>query len=146
MSSFTTPLIISPNDDGQTWTLQDPFEYHVGGLGSDWRISVPAGFVTDFASIPRAFWNILPPWGTYGKPAVVHDFLYQAQAYTQVLSDAILFEAMTSIDVVFWKRWTIYGGVRVGGWAAWNQHKRANALKAAGQVPDLIANIVKLGE
>jgi hypothetical protein len=38
-------------------------------------IRVPVGYRTDFASIPRFFWRILPPAGRYGKAAVVHDWL-----------------------------------------------------------------------
>jgi hypothetical protein len=61
MSSFTTRLELSPLDDGRRWELLAPFEYHVGCEGSGIVIVVPAGFVTDFASIPRFLWAILPP-------------------------------------------------------------------------------------
>ena len=36
-------------------------------------------FMTDFASIPRPLWSILPQWGRYGNAAVVHDFGYWTQ-------------------------------------------------------------------
>src|SRR5262245_60709692 len=42
-------------------------------------VNVPAGFVTDFASIPRAFWSLLRPDGRYTHPAIVHDYLYWTQ-------------------------------------------------------------------
>ena len=53
-------------DDGRNWTLLHNFLYH-GPQGS-WI--VPAGFETDFASIPRIFWRLLPPVGRYGKAAL----------------------------------------------------------------------------
>src|SRR5262245_55189884 len=42
-------------------------------------VTVPVGFVTDFASIPRIFWSALPPDGRYTYPAIVHDYLYWTQ-------------------------------------------------------------------
>lgn len=39
-------------------------------------ITVPEGFVTDLASVPRPFWNILPPFGHYDRAAIIHDYLY----------------------------------------------------------------------
>lgn len=37
---------------------------------------VPAGYITDFASIPRPASLLLPPFGLWAEGAVVHDFLY----------------------------------------------------------------------
>lgn len=122
MSSFTTPLIVEAQDDGCTWKLIQPFEYEIGVLGSGAKILVPAGFVTDFASVPQIFWNILPPWGQYGKAAVLHDFLYKTQPVTRALCDSIFLEAMYSLSVPYWKRIAIYLGVRLGGMKAWEGH------------------------
>ncbi|MEM9213525.1 MAG: DUF1353 domain-containing protein [Cyanobacteria bacterium P01_F01_bin.150] len=55
--------------------LIEPFNHYVGHDGSDDVISVPAGFQTDFASVPCVFWPILPPVGRYSKAAVIHDYL-----------------------------------------------------------------------
>jgi hypothetical protein len=39
-------------------------------------IVAPRGFVTDFASIPEAFWSFgLSAHGRYSKAAIVHDYL-----------------------------------------------------------------------
>lgn len=37
---------------------------------------IPFGFVTDFASIPRFLWPILPPHGAAMPPSVLHDLHY----------------------------------------------------------------------
>lgn len=80
------------------------------------RIQVPAGFETDFASVPQLFWNILPPCGSYGKAAVVHDFLYRTEGVaTRGQADAVLLEAMTFLKVGWLTRQIIYWGVRLGG-------------------------------
>jgi hypothetical protein len=47
---------------------------NVIGVPQD-RITVPAGFATDFASIPQALQAIIRANGPYNLPAVVHDFL-----------------------------------------------------------------------
>jgi hypothetical protein len=38
-------------------------------------IRIPSGFATDLASVPRIFWVLLPPDGTYERAAVLHDAL-----------------------------------------------------------------------
>lgn len=39
-------------------------------------ILVPAGFVTDFASMPFGVRNLFPALGVYARPAIIHDLLY----------------------------------------------------------------------
>lgn len=130
MSSFTNPLDLRANDDGKTFRLLTEFDYEIGQLGSNRIIRVPAGFVTDFASIPRAFWSILPPWGKYGKAAVLHDWNYTNQEFTRSFCDDILYESMEALGVSWLTRHTIWLGVRIGGWVAWNQHKREKEKKS----------------
>ena len=64
MSQFTTELIIKPID-GKYWELLEGFEYHVGTYPSIEIITVPPGFITDFASVPRIFWPIIAPRGKH---------------------------------------------------------------------------------
>ncbi len=115
MSSFTQSLIVTPVADGKSWELVEEFDYHRGSAESTEIIHVPKGFITDFASIPRVFWNILPPWGEYGKAAVVHDYLYRSDTYpyTRKESDEVFLEAMKVLGVAWWKRNIMYYAVRV---------------------------------
>jgi hypothetical protein len=93
------------------------------------------GFVTDFASIPQAFWGFgLSPNGTYSRAAIVHDFLYWSQACSRLEADNLLFIAMTESRVPEATRETIYQGVRVGGTSAWN----ANAADRARGLPRVV--------
>jgi len=57
-------------------------------------VSVPNGFVTDFASIPRIFWSALRPDGEHAYAAVVHDYLYWTQIRSREEADHILKMAM----------------------------------------------------
>lgn len=50
-------------------TLLENIEYPL------WGITVPAGFSTDFASVPKLAQAIYPPMGYYGNAAVLHDWL-----------------------------------------------------------------------
>ena len=122
MSSFTTPLRVEAFSDTR-WKLVEEFEYLIGDLDSGKVITVPVGFVTDFASIPRILWSILPPWGRYGKATVVHDYLYskdgvymdgtQAMKVTHKQADAIFLEAMTVLNVGKFVRTAMYLALRI---------------------------------
>ena len=67
MSQFTDVLVVSPLADGKTWVIVRDFGYDVGAENSGDHIDVAIGFKTDFATIPRLFWVILPKWGRYGN-------------------------------------------------------------------------------
>ena len=59
------------------WALQRDLSYTTGDTSD--VITVPAGFVTDLASIPRLVWSFYPPDGPWVKAAIIHDFLYDTQ-------------------------------------------------------------------
>ena len=120
MSSFTSPLIVSPMPDGRRWKLHIPFKYHVGSKYSKNVITIPKGFITDFASVPWMLWSWLPSWGKYGKAAVVHDYLYQHHQVSRGMSDLIFYEAMLVGDTRKWKARLMYFGVRLFGWLVWH--------------------------
>jgi len=70
--------------------------------------------------------NLLPPWGEYRKPAVLHDFLYRkASGFSKVVGDAIFYEAMEISGVKFWKRYFIYLAVSYFGLSAYRWEQTA---------------------
>ena len=123
MSQFTTPLR-AVKISKKYWILIEPFEYHIGSYPSIEIIRVPIGFITDFASIPRIFWPILPPDGPYGKAAVIHDYCYRTACYDRRTSDLIFLEGMDVLKVEKWKKVVIYDAVHYFGWYAWNKRRR----------------------
>ena len=127
MSRFTSVLLVSPLADGKTWVLMREFGYDVGTEGSTDQVNVPLGFETDFASIPRLFWIVLPKWGKYGNAAVIHDWLYWNQQRSREAADAVLLEAMVVLGVSPIVQFVIHHGVRLFGGLAWlrNQADRA---------------------
>jgi hypothetical protein len=124
MSSFTGPLTLTHLDaDWRQWRLEQPFVYEVGFLGSGRVISVPVGFVTDGASVPRPLWSLLPAWGRYSRAAVIHDYLCvllnsgtpHAEAGTRRKADAVFYEAMKVCGVGGVVRFVMWAAVRLAG-------------------------------
>jgi hypothetical protein len=116
---FLDPLVVE-HLDGRRWRLKEPFSYvSTEALGRRLIVSVPHGFVTDFASVPRFFWRVLPPTGEYGKAAVVHDWLYRTHLTSREEADRVFLEAMRDLGVAEWKARTMYRAVRLFGGKAW---------------------------
>jgi Protein of unknown function (DUF1353) len=90
-------------------------------------VTVPSGFVTDFASIPQVFWSVLRPDGEYAYAAVVHDYLYWTQTRPRDEADQIFKIAMEDFEITAPKVKAIYGAVRVGGQSAWNSNAKKKA-------------------
>lgn len=40
-----------------------------------YNIPIPKGFITDGATIPKLFWNILSPFGRFFKSCALHDYI-----------------------------------------------------------------------
>src|SRR5262249_56554985 len=91
------PGRMTPFGDGRDSMLTVNLRYQV--LQTTFVVVVPAGFVTDFASTPRALWSVIPPIGRYQLAAVVHDFLYWDQACVREQADAIFRVAMAESNV-----------------------------------------------
>jgi hypothetical protein len=119
MANFRAPLQIQPSNDQLSFILLSPFSYWTGiGEGFGYEITVPAGFITDFASIPKFLWNIRPPMGLYGKAAVIHDWLYQNSGnvgkftYDRKTCDNIFLQAMKDSEVPNYISYLLYHAVR----------------------------------
>ncbi len=125
--------LLKPFADNRDWVLFRDLDYRLGQ--TDVTITVPKGFVTDFASIPQPFWATgLSPNGKYSKAAIVHDYLYWTQGCTRRQADNILMIAMKESDVDVTTRAAIYEGVRLGGDGAW----QANASEKTSGLPRVV--------
>lgn len=80
-------------------------------------ITVPAGYRTDFASVPRFFHRIVSPVGRHGKAAIVHDWLCDESPKTTDYRQAaeIFNEAMEALGVSWARRKIMVAAVVVGG-------------------------------
>jgi len=136
---FLDPLILEFLDSCQ-WRLVERFDFHLGTPDGRQRVIVTADFVTDFASVPRILWPLLPPTGPYGKAAVIHDRLYRHRTIavmtldgneewqrevTRAESDRIFLEGMGVLGVSSVIRRALYLAVRLGGWVPWRRYRSA---------------------
>ena len=122
MAKFISELDARLKDDDKVWTLDSPLIYLSDLLG---EIVVPAGFETDFASVPR-----LPIIYTFfgdraHREAVIHDYLYRSDSVPLATYDEannVFFEAMECREKNWFVRNLMYAGVCVGGFTSY--HKR----------------------
>jgi uncharacterized protein DUF1353 len=131
------PVPMTPFADGQHSLLNTDLQYQIGD--TKFIIVVPAGFVTDFASTPRAIWAVLPPADHYQLAAIVHDFLYWDQGCTREQADDLLRAAMAESRVDRVKRDLIWQAVRRFGESAWvqNASDRSQGLPRVVPAADL---------
>lgn len=82
----------------------------------NYYIKVPAGFKTDFGTIPLLFQSIISPVGKPTKSFVVHDYLCYLShqgLLKRSLADRVFLECMKIQKVNIIKRMVIYLSVRV---------------------------------
>ena len=93
-------------------------------------VTVPSHSLTDGASIPRLFWNILSPRGPYGRAAVIHDFLYSILGgikYPKISrgkADLIFRQAVRDCGCGWWTAQTMYWAVRAFGWRSFRKAEK----------------------
>lgn len=118
---FLSPLTLTQLDQWRLWRVELPLRY-VTAMGV--QIDVPAGFVSDGATIPAFAQAFLPTWGRYARAAVLHDYLYRrledgnplaAVGAERAASDRIFFEAMVASGVNSAVRWLLWAMVRLFG-------------------------------
>lgn len=129
--------------------------------GDTRHLIVPGSFYTDFASVPRPLWAILPPIGPWLPAALAHDYAYYCAPMSMTRADADhMFRAI--MRAIYAKEggnvglfrlktdngraarfaaakrrvnaclnhlvpWAMWAGVRLGGWLAWNHHRKHRA-------------------
>ena len=97
-------------------------------ISSGGKITVPTGYITDLASVPRACWAFIAPFDV-ARPAVVHDILYERInakrndiskkefAELRKLADDVFKQGMAATEplVASWKKYSAYWAVRAFG-------------------------------
>lgn len=157
MAGFLAPLDVEEIEgDDRRWRLLNACIYHLKSADGAEFVDVPAGFITDFGSIPQMLWNVpgLSPTGHYRKAYVVHDKLFVAPVICTPTSarvcsfteaNAILREAMGVLDAALGGnavtragramiRATVWLGVSTGGRVSWNRYRHADAAADSHEV------------
>lgn len=119
-SEFLTPLVLEELSDGKLWRLAQPLVYYSSLLSR--TITVPAGFTTDLASVPRLPLVYVTMGGRFNAPAVVHDFLYHNHNMcSREQADGVLREAMQTEGHNWFRRSLVWAGVRLFGWKPYDE-------------------------
>ena len=118
----------------QLWEVMQPLTF----VSVNWGpLTVPAGMVTDFGSVPRMTKAIVDDDDPrFLRGFLIHDFLYwragnlgDGRLLTRIDADDVLCECARSDGAPAFKIFVVRAAVRIGGAAAW----------AKGRVAALIA-------
>lgn len=101
---------------------------------------VPAGYLSDGASVPRLFQWLIPAWGRYGQAAVLHDILCDTLqlfkngvpvGITRREADHLFLDGMIAAKVPWYTRWVLFAAVRLWGMFGWRSNPEWLAKKQA---------------
>jgi hypothetical protein len=112
---FISDLSVRQVNGSHTWILTEDLIYD----GFHASFVVPAGFQTDFASIPRWLNWLIPKYGKrYNKAAVLHDHLCieaRGGRFSRRDADGLFRRCLREASVIYWRRRLMWIGVRWGG-------------------------------
>lgn len=88
-------------------------------------VTVPAGFRSDGASVPRFFWCVVFPPGDIHAlvGAFLHDFIYRTHptGWTRKEADRLFREVIVADGVPAFRAWLAWLGVHLFGRRAWEE-------------------------
>lgn len=98
----------------RTFMLTEPLRYQ----GRADLFEIPAGYLTDFATVPRVAVWLIPPFGTYTPAAVLHDWLLTDALPAGLVGsrdvDGLFRRVLRELQVPPVRRWLMWAGVRWG--------------------------------
>jgi len=117
------------------WEIKEDFEYVLNGN----IYVIPAGFKFDGASIPKFLHPFLSPVGVLLIGGLVHDYAYKYATLlrqnkrdtlgviTQKRADEIFRDINIGVNGFYLMNYLAYWSLRLGGFLAWNKHRKVNA-------------------
>ncbi|MEU7767122.1 DUF1353 domain-containing protein [Nocardia sp. NPDC049190] len=96
--------------DAKFWRVTEPLVYR----GDTEEFVIPAGFRTDFASVPRPFVWLIPRYGLYTRAAILHDYLRSSDAVSVADADGLFRRCLRELGVSVPRRWMMWSAVRAG--------------------------------
>ena len=128
MAKFLTELDARLIKNDRVWKLHSPLVYESDLLG---LITVPVGFETDLASVPRVPFIYMMWGGKAHREGVIHDYLFRSDSvppssYSQ--ANGVFFEAMAVREKPVYVRYPMWWGVVIGGWTAYHKKKVSDPL------------------
>lgn len=90
-------------------------------LSTDIEITIPQGFVTDFASVPRLLWGVIIPVGRHNLAVLIHDWLYDNKHISRSFADKEMLYWLKKTGCSSLKSYAMYLAVRLGGRSWWER-------------------------
>ena len=117
------------------WEISKDFHYQLNGT----KYVIPKGFKFDGASVPKFLATFLSPVGVLLLGGLIHDYAYKYAALkpavqkssilslNQKQADKIFRDINIEINGFYFLNYLAYWALRLGGWFAWNSHRKRNA-------------------
>lgn len=120
--------------DGKKYLLED-LNIRTDIRGERIWFTIPKGFETDFASVPRFLWFFIAPDDKDILVAsIAHDWVYYKKGklkeaqFTRLEADLILKEKMKSFGAGIIKRNLVFLAVRLGGFFNWHFFQKKSII------------------
>ena len=119
----------------RNWVILKDFKYTMNGT----EYVIPKGFSFDGASIPKFLRTFFSPVGVLLIGGLVHDYMYKYAAckpadkkgqlllVDQKKADQIFREINIEVNGFYFMNYLAYWSLRLGGFVAWNGHRKRNA-------------------
>ena len=119
----------------RNWVLTDDWKFNLDGK----EYVIPAGFQFDGASIPKFLRTFFSPVGVLLIGGLVHDYAYKYKTLLEVnkkktmgeidqkKADGIFRDINVIVNGFYTMNYLAYWSLRIGGFVAWNGHRKRNA-------------------
>ena len=119
----------------RNWVLTEDWKYNIDGE----EYVIPSGFQFDGASIPKFLRTFFSPVGVLMIGGLVHDYAYKYKTLlkknkkdtmgdlTQKRADEIFRDINIIVNGFYTMNRLAYWSLRIGGFVAWNGHRKRNA-------------------
>ena len=117
------------------WVIVKDYHYRIDGE----NLVIPTGFIFDGASVPKFLHAWLSPMGVLLVGGLIHDYGYKYQTLLcKGKKKSIGTKTQKELDIIFRDvniiqngfrliNYLAYYGLKFGGFAAWNKHRKVNA-------------------
>lgn len=117
-TAFVSPVCIKPYKNYHYTVCHD-----IHFVIEKQNYTIPKGFRTDLASIPRLAWPIMSPaHSSLIRPAIVHDWFYRKTCeFSRLQTDLIFYHMLKNDGVSTFKAVTLFCAVRLFGGLVYNE-------------------------
>jgi hypothetical protein len=109
------------DDRPHRWELTREVKWN---LSNGDEITIPSGYTTDFASVPRMFRGIVWGTGKHNLAVLIHDWLYDNQLYSRKFADDEMLFWIKARGCTKIKAYTMYWICRLGGGKWWERESK----------------------